>query len=192
MSVKHALLALLSRQPSSTYQLRKDFDESTGHAWPLNIGQVSTTMQRLERDGLVARDHADDSGPEPWCLTAPGRDELDLWWTSPVSRAHQGRDELVVKLALAVTTPGVDVPALIQRQRVSTQQVLHDITRLRSSSGADDLAGRLILDSHLFATEAELRWLDDIEGTLTRAAATRTLPARAPREAPASTVRSES
>ena len=50
MSVRHALLALLSEGPKYGLQLRQEFEESTGDVWPLNVGQVYTTLQRLERD----------------------------------------------------------------------------------------------------------------------------------------------
>ncbi len=171
MSVKHALLALLSWKPSTMYQLRKDFDASTGETWPLNIGQVSTTLQRLERDGLVEQDAALEGEPEPWRLTAGGLREVQEWWHSPVPRETPGRDELVIKLALAVTVPGVDVAELVQRQRSATLRVLHDITKARRGVDEGDIAVRLVLDNHIFTTEAELRWLDDVEGTLLSAQA---------------------
>lgn len=175
MSVRHAMLALLSRGPATTYQLRKDFEISTGQTWPLNIGQVSQTLERLARDNLVVRDEgaAEDSlTKEPWLLTDTGRAQLAAWWRDPVVRDVPGRDELVIKLALAVTLPDIDVTALVQRQRSATLQRLHDITRLTADESVD-LAASLVLRSHLFATEAELRWLDDVEGALDRASATR-------------------
>lgn len=152
MSVKHAMLALLSAQPSSTYQLRKRFDASTGQGLPLNIGQVSTTLQRLERDGLVIRDDgpAGDPTGQPWRLTAAGHEELAGWWASPVVADQRGRDELVMKLMLATIVPGVDIAALIQDQRAATQRGMHDLSRLRRNTLEDDLIGRLIIDRHLF------------------------------------------
>lgn len=175
MSVKHAMLALLSAQPSSTYQLRKRFDASTGQSWPLNIGQVSTTLQRLERDGLVIRgaevegDGGEAGGGQPWRLTPAGHVELDAWWARPVIAEQRGRDELVVKLMLATVAPGVDIAALIQAQRAATQRSMHDLTRLRRELADGDLVGRLVLDHHLFVSEAELRWLDDVEASVVRA-----------------------
>ncbi|MGO1317774.1 MAG: PadR family transcriptional regulator [Microbacterium gubbeenense] len=178
MSVKHALLALLSVQPSSTYQLRKRFDASTGQTLPLNIGQVSTTLQRLERNGLVARDaesagRSEDGGAgQLWRLSAAGRDELAGWWAQPVVAEHRGRDELVIKLALAAVTPGVDLEALVQTQRAAAQRSMHDLTRLRREVKVADLVDRLVLDHHIFSTEAELRWLDDVETALMRVGST--------------------
>jgi len=171
MSVKHAMLALLSRRPCTTYQLRKDFDLSTSQAWPLNIGQVSTTLQRLHRDGLVVRESETDddtSSPEPWQLTELGRAELNTWWHSPVLREHRGRDELVIKFSLAVLVPGVDVVGLVQRQRSAMQRMMHDVTRARREVAMNDLAARLVLDNYIFTIEAELRWLDSVEESVAR------------------------
>ena len=53
MSVPHALLALLSEGPKYGLRLQSEFESRTGEVWPLNVGQVYTTLQRLERDGLV-------------------------------------------------------------------------------------------------------------------------------------------
>ena len=53
MSVRYALLALLSEEPKHGLQLREEFETWAGEAWPLNEGQVDRTLQRLEREGLV-------------------------------------------------------------------------------------------------------------------------------------------
>lgn len=164
MSVKHALLALLATEPSSTYQLRKRFEVSTAQSWPLNIGQASTTLQRLERDGLATR----DSQEQPWHLTAAGEAELAEWWQRPVIAEQRGRNELVVKLMLAAQSPSINVDDLIHVQRLATQRDLHDLTKLRRDVARDDLVGGLVLDHHIYVAEAELRWLDDVEGTLDR------------------------
>ena len=73
MSVRHALLALLSEGPKYGLQLRQEFEERTGDVWPLNVGQVYTTLQRLERDGLVESDDDGDDGPQKgFRITAEG------------------------------------------------------------------------------------------------------------------------
>lgn len=74
-----------------------------------------TTLTRLERDGLVVPDAEDDQGHVMHRLTARGRAAVDEWFAQPVTRDTPTRDELAIKLALAVTVPGVDVRRLIQR-----------------------------------------------------------------------------
>ncbi|HZI98373.1 MAG TPA: PadR family transcriptional regulator [Actinomycetales bacterium] len=171
MSIKQGLLALLAVEPMYGYQLRQEFESRTGGTWPLNIGQVYTTLRRLERDGLVAGAGADDEGHARYELTGPGLAAVDGWWTTPVTRDAPARDELAIKLALAVTVPGVDVRGVVQRQRTETVRALQDYTRLkRREPGGDerDLAWTLVLDNLVFAAEAEVRWLDHVEARLAR------------------------
>ena len=88
MSVRHALLALLSEGPKYGLQLRQEFEARTGEVWPLNVGQVYTTLQRLERDGLVESDEADEDGPQKgFRITAEGGEEL----TSGCARRRTSR-----------------------------------------------------------------------------------------------------
>jgi DNA-binding PadR family transcriptional regulator len=174
MSVRQALLALLEQGPMYGYQLRAEFERRTGSTWPLNIGQVYTTLTRLERDGLVAEDGADGEGHVVYRVTDAGRDEVATWFTTPVVRTQPPRDELAIKLALAVTVPGVDVGTVIQQQRSATVGALQDYTRLKRGRPANpddpaDMAWSLVLDSLVFAAEAEVRWLDHCEARLRRA-----------------------
>jgi DNA-binding PadR family transcriptional regulator len=169
MSVKHSLLALLERGPMHGYQLRVAFEESTGGTWPLNIGQVYTTLSRLERDGMVRPCPENDAGQRPYQITAAGRADLAEWFATPVSRGDRPRDELAIKLALALTTPGVDVRAVVQRQRTATMRTLQEYTRLKARAEKPaDLSWRLVLDAMLFQAEAEVRWLDHCESSLVR------------------------
>jgi DNA-binding PadR family transcriptional regulator len=176
VTVKNALLALLEQGPMYGYQLRSEFERRTGATWPLNVGQVYTTLTRLERDGLVAEDGADGEGHVVYRVTDAGRDEVAAWFTTPVARTQPPRDELAIKLALAVTVPGVDVGGVIQQQRSATMAALQDYTRLKRSGPAPsapqephDMAWSLVLDSLVFAAEAEVRWLDHCEARLRRA-----------------------
>lgn len=156
------------------YQLRSEFESRTGSTWPLNIGQVYTTLGRLQRDGLVVVDGDDDEGHTTYAITAAGRDEVRQWFVTPVGRDAPPRDELAIKLALAVSVPGVDVHAVVQTQRTATVQALQEYTRLKpragDAAGAGELAWLLVLDALVFQAEAEVRWLDHCESRLLRAA----------------------
>jgi DNA-binding PadR family transcriptional regulator len=173
MSIRQGLLALLEQGPMYGYQLRAEFESRTGATWPLNVGQVYTTVARLERDGLVEAAGQDDEGHVVYRITDDGRDEVKSWFATPVSRSTPPRDELAIKLAMAVTLPGVDVRAVVQGQRTATIRALQEYTRLKADTTdtADaDLAWLLVLESLIFTAEAEVRWLDYCEARLTRAA----------------------
>ena len=184
MSVRLGLMALLAEEPMYGARLRAEFEERTGGTWPINVGQIYTTLGRLERDGLVEQaGPADGEGRISYRLTDAGRAEVALWWSTPVGRDSTPRDELVIKLALAVTAPGVDVRAVAQRQRTATLTHLRDLTRLKqraldsrgsrdAARGPDhDLAWLLVLENLIFGAEAEVRWLDHVESRLAREAA---------------------
>jgi len=168
MSIRHGLLALLEHGPRYGYQLRAEFEAHTGATWPLNVGQVYSTLARLERDGLVEPAGQDDEGHVFYAITATGRAAVHEWFTTPVRRQSRPRDELAIKLALALTVPGVDVPAVVQAQRTDTLRALQDYTRLKLRGGDGDLAWLLVLESLIFQAEAEVRWLDHCEATLAR------------------------
>jgi DNA-binding PadR family transcriptional regulator len=162
MSIRYSLLALLRRGPMHGYQLRTAFEEATGGTWPLNIGQVYTTLARLERDGLARALPESEAGQRPYEITEAGRRDL-------IARADRPRDELSIKLALALCTPGVDVRAVVQAQRSATMRALQEYTRLKVRTGdPGDLPWRLVLDAMVFQAEAEIRWLDHCESSLVR------------------------
>jgi DNA-binding PadR family transcriptional regulator len=165
LSIRHGLLGLLSQSPMHGYQLRNEFEAATGAAWPLNIGQVYTTLQRLERDGLVA---ALDGYPEPgddrrpYGLTDRGAADLQQWFADPVPRAEPPRSELVIKVALSLLLPDVDTQAVIDVQRRATMAGLQGLIRAKAEAGGD-LAASLVADAAIFNAEAEIRWLDHCE-----------------------------
>ncbi|MET9109114.1 PadR family transcriptional regulator [Streptomyces zhihengii] len=181
MSIRHGLLALL--EPGARYgsQLRSEFESRTGATWPLNVGQVYTTLNRLERDGMVTQDGEDEAGHALYAITEQGRTELRNWFATPVDRSSPPRDELAIKLAMAVGTPGVDIRQVIQSQRHHTVKAMQDYTRLKSqalasiesggSTERDDVAWLLVLEQLIFQTEAEARWLDHCEVRLIRLSA---------------------
>lgn len=170
MSVRQSLLAILDQGPCYGYQLRHEFDRRTGSTWPLNVGQIYNTLERLERDKLVARGDADEQGHVYWEITDAGSAEVSEWLSSPVVRAQATRDELAIKLAVAATLPGVDVAAVIQTQRRASLSQLQSLQRAKYAGsdpeGPEELAWALVVDSMIFAAEAEVRWLDHTEQRL--------------------------
>jgi DNA-binding PadR family transcriptional regulator len=168
VSVRHSLLALLSAGPMHGYGLKTEFEAATADVWPLNVGQVYTTLGRLERDGLVTAEAGAD-GQKVYEITGAGRDELGRWFETPVPREVIPRQELAIKLVFAMRSGGADVAAVVQRQRVATMRALQEITRLKTAAeSGGDTAWLLMLDALVFQAEAEARWLDMCEARLAR------------------------
>ena|GEM_PF-26579 len=167
MSVRHALLALLSEGPKYGLQLRQEFEARTGVVWPLNVGQVYTTVARLERDGLVASDDGEEPGPQKaYRITPAGGEELAAWLRTPPAAEAPPRDELVIKILVAARLPGVDVAQIIQAHRRRLVETMSRFTRLKQDAAEDDLGLLLVADAEIFRLEAFVRWLDAAEARI--------------------------
>jgi DNA-binding PadR family transcriptional regulator len=184
MTIRHALLALLSEGPKYGLQLRQEFESRTGEVWPLNVGQVYTTLQRLERDGLVESEGSGGAGPQNvFTITSTGSDELNEWLRTPPDVVPPPRDELVIKVLVAMRVPGVDLPALLQVHRRHLVQAMQEYTHLKGEIVEGEVELSLVVDSELFRIEAIVRWLDTADARLKR------LPARTASADPASAPR---
>lgn len=170
MSVRHALLGLLSEGPKYGHQLRQEFEDRTGDVWPLNVGQVYTTLQRLERDGLVASDGELDEGPQrTYRITEEGSAALTEWFLTPPALTSPPRDELVIKVLVAVSLPDVDVEAILQVHRRYLVELMQQWTRLKEDEAEFDLGLALVVDAELLRLDSLVRWLDAAGGRLKRA-----------------------
>jgi len=175
VSVRHALLALLSEGPKYGLQLREEFEQRTGEVWPLNVGQVYTTLQRLERDGLVESDgdgqDGTQNGPQKgFRITEAGVQELTGWLRTPSDTSSPPRDELVMKVLVALRVPGTDARDVIQVHRRYLVELMQQWTRIKEAEAESDMSLALVVDAELFRLDAVVRWLDAADGRIKRAA----------------------
>jgi len=162
VSVRFGLLALLAESPTHGYQLKTDFERRTGGSWLLNIGQVYTTLQRLERDGLVQElDGAHSGDRRDFRITAAGRQQLEDWFTTPVVPEGPARDAPTIKVLLAFAAGDVDGTGPPPRHpRASVEQLQAYTRRKAKADPKRDVSFLMMLDALIFRTEAEIRWLD--------------------------------
>ncbi|HRC07186.1 MAG TPA: PadR family transcriptional regulator [Miltoncostaeales bacterium] len=168
MSVREGLLALLAAGPRHGYQLKSEFEARTAGVWTLNIGQVYSTLERLERDGLVeAAGEADTDGRRVYTITGSGQDELDRYLNLPSADETPSRDGLMLKVLVAIGTPGINPLTVVGTERAARMATLQSRRReLRDANVNGDLAKRLAFDALIAITESELRWLDICEERL--------------------------
>lgn len=160
MGVREGLLTLLAQGPRYGYQLKLELEAATGAAWTVNIGQIYTTLQRLERDGAVVQIGTDADGRVGYEITEGGLDEARRWFATPVPRDTAARDEVAMKIKLALTTHAVALDDVLRSERNAAMAALQDYTGLKAAATPDDLAWLLHLDRLIYLTEAEIRWLD--------------------------------
>lgn len=169
MAVREGLLALLDEGPRHGYQLKTTFEQATGGVWPLNVGQVYTTLDRLERDGFVAitaGDHDGAPGQKSYALTAAGREELGAWWRTVPSDDPPPRDELMIKMLLAIESGREHALDVLTRHRTALTTLLQQRRRERREASGESLAAALVTDALVVRAEADLRWLDLCESRL--------------------------
>jgi DNA-binding PadR family transcriptional regulator len=163
VSVPHALLALLSDGSKYGLRLQSEFELRTGEVWPLNVGQVYTTLQRLERDGLVESDGEGERSRKRYRITSAGERDLADWLRTPPELVPPPRDELVIKVLVALQIPGLDVGEILQVHRRHVIEVMQRYTRIKAEAAEDDVPLALVADAELFRLEAIVRWLDAAE-----------------------------
>jgi DNA-binding PadR family transcriptional regulator len=185
VSVRHALLALLNEEPKYGLRLQNEFEARTGDVWPLNVGQVYTTLQRLERDGLVVADDGENERSQKrYRITSDGARELRNWLVTPPELVPPPRDELVIKALVALQVPGIDIHEVLQAHRRHAIEEMQRYTQVKAAADVGDLALALVADAQLFRLEATVRWLDAADARLKQ------LPPRTPAHAPAADVES--
>lgn len=161
MAVREGLLLLLAEQPRHGYELKTLFEQRTGELWQLNTGQIYTTLERLERDGLVepTGEVAGDARRRGYRLTAAGRTEAKAW-LGTTTAADTPRDELVMKVLLvAAGDDRAAALATIDGHRHELMARLQEVRR-RQRAAAPTLSSRLVADALAVRAEADLRWLD--------------------------------
>ena len=187
MSVKHALLGILNEAPKHGYDLKRAFDERLGDLWTLNVGQIYTTLDRLQADGLVEYEEVsqtDKPDKKVYRITPEGIEEFNEWRLRPLKPVPRAlRDELFVKLMFLDVDDASIMFELIQRQHsiymsqmmtLTERKFQIEQTAKRALAATSDPAERqrierhkmlqiMLLDVALFHAEADIRWLRQCE-----------------------------
>jgi DNA-binding PadR family transcriptional regulator len=188
VSVRYALLGFLSARSMHGYELKSRFDDATGGFWQLNFGQIYSTLDRLEQDGLVERvGELVEGQPDRkvFRITVRGRNELQEWVGKPSSAPRALRDDLFVRLLFCDKSRPDQVQHMIARQRDVYRFNMQKLSKKKAELQRLDLGDQafvtdLLMDAALFHAEAELKWLSHVEQKLTERWAGRAeQPARA-------------
>jgi DNA-binding PadR family transcriptional regulator len=162
MSLKFGVLGLLAEHALHGYEVKTRYEALFGDAWELNIGQVYTTLQRLERDGLVtAVGDRGDRGKQRYGLTDAGKTALEEWLHEPAEETQQLRQDIYLKLLLISRLANGNLEGLLARQRRVYLQRLKDLGEMERRArreGRGDLV--LLIQGAVFHTEADLKWID--------------------------------
>lgn len=159
MTVPHALLGLLEREPRHGYDLKRGYDTWFGRGKPLPYGQVYATLGRLARSGkVIAGETEPGIGPDRrrYVITDEGVSDLETWLSEPVPPEPFLQSELFMKVVLALMS-GRPAEEFLDRQRDAHMARMRELTEVRRSGQVVDV---LLADHGLFHLDADLRWID--------------------------------
>ncbi|MHB8376719.1 MAG: PadR family transcriptional regulator [Dehalococcoidia bacterium] len=126
MSLKHALLGILTYAPMTGYELKQFFDSSVQHFWNAELSQIYPTLKGLEEQGFVDR-HVEVQQNRPnrkvYEITARGRDELARWVREPAPPADL-RDPFLIKIFFGSELPAEDLLIVLRRQLEEQQKMV--------------------------------------------------------------------
>ncbi len=162
MSVRLGVLALLAEAPSHGYQLKADFEARTGSVWTVNVGQIYTILERLEKDGFAEPiESPPDGDRRPWQITPDGRKVVAAWFAEATVDPAPPRDELLIKVLIALGQTTEAALGVIDTQRTALYRQLQ--ADRRNVTVADGVAARLMAEAVRSRHEADLAWLDRCE-----------------------------
>jgi DNA-binding PadR family transcriptional regulator len=162
MSVKSAVLGLLSERRGYGYELAQRLTERLGPAWQLKPSGVYWALDRLERSGHVQRDEQDDPAPPSagrvrYSITAPGREAFEQWLAQPSTGAEPIRHPLQLKVAVARPEDAPTIVALAAHEERLIRRLQHVCT-----APPTEHAVALVHAGILARLDAELYWLEQV------------------------------
>ncbi len=101
MSLRYALLALLSVEPMTGYDLSKRFESSVAYVWHAPDSQIYPELRRMEKDGLLAGEEipwGPNSKKTQYRITAEGIAAFREWMNTPLEYSRE-RDPVHLKAA---------------------------------------------------------------------------------------------
>lgn len=167
MAVPEVLLALMEPHPLHGYELRQRYGALLGFRRPLRSGQIYSTLQRLQRDGLVTVAGVGRSGgPDRtfFQVTEAGTSGLERWFSEPEAVQQYLQPELYAKVVLALLTQR-DATQVLDVQRAAHRTLMREMTKIKSSQRSEPLEV-IAADLAIFHLDADLRWIDSTERRL--------------------------
>lgn len=170
MSLRHALLGLLTERPASGYDLLKLFETSLANVWPATQSQIYTELTRLAGSGLITVAAEGPRGRKEYALTDEGLAELRHWLTETKPQRNTRSDILLRVFFLGVLRPEQARAYLTELIEMS-EQSHEQLRRLTESIDWDDDAlsvyGRIALEYGLRFNAMRREWAEWAAGQIT-------------------------
>ena len=167
MSLRHAVLGLLSIEPGTGYELTQRFDISLRNAWHASHSQIYPELAKLEAAGMAEVIEEGARRSRTWAVTDAGRQELRRWLTETEPSRVQ-RSETGLRWFLAFLLEPGERRAVLERELVNAEQVVGELRELmaRVEAGGGAAFGPLI-DLGVRVDSVMVAWLQEQIDALT-------------------------
>jgi PadR family transcriptional regulator, regulatory protein AphA len=161
VSLRHAALGLLAKEPASGYDLLKKFKSTVHPVWPATQSQLYGELNKLASAGFTAASDVGARGRKEYAITDAGRAELHRWMTSPDEDPPQRSAVLLRVFLLGELTPS-EARQYIESLRDWVERELKSYEEIRDANDwSDDDSGffaRVALEHLLRAARRDADW----------------------------------
>ncbi|MBD2100932.1 PadR family transcriptional regulator [Leptolyngbya sp. FACHB-261] len=171
MALKHTILAFLSRQPLSGYEVAKEFTEGFGGCfWKASQQQVYAELAKLEQQGCVTYEAIPQAGrldKKIYSITPEGHQLLIDWLTQPTEPTVIREDLGVMGLAGHLVPNQVVYHEIKRRQKLHREMAQHlkkmdeHFAKHLDSLELKDLYMHLIMRRAIRYQEDWVAWCDE-------------------------------
>jgi PadR family transcriptional regulator AphA len=167
MSLRAAVLGLLSEGPATGYALARDFDIATSVIWPAPKGEIYRELARLQSDGFAVPDEkVGGRGKRKWHITAKGRAELKRWLRSDSD--YTFRYQPLLRAAFLGRLSPDEIAACIKADRRFFESELRKLKQAKAAAPTPQNGRRRFgLPMAILFYEAMIAWCDEADA-LTR------------------------
>ena len=135
MSLRYAVLGLLTIRPCTGYDLKRYFTASVRHFWSADQAAIYRALAELEADGLVGHERVEQQtrpDRKVYQVTTAGLEALDAWLVQPAP-AQVRREPLLLKLFFSSRVRGPDLEALLSTELAATEAELANFREVLAS-----------------------------------------------------------
>ncbi len=170
MSLKHAILVLLETEPSSGYDLLKQFNNSLGYFWNAKHQQIYQQLKLLSAENLIEYKLEEQHGKpdrKVYKITKSGVAELSSWLNNSV-KPNKINDALLVKIYGGHLTDADNLLAELENHLHLHQKVLLQLKQIEQKylNLTEELKEKyklpyITLRRGILGEEAWLTWADE-------------------------------
>lgn len=175
MSIKYAILGLLSWKPATGYELKKIFEDSSAMYWSGNNNQIYKSLVQLLNDGLVTNEvkHQENSPSKKiYSITEEGLARLKEWVLEEPD-VPELKNTFLIQLAWADQLSDEELHEMLDRyeSRINMQLIYQHEKRKRgvqapNRNERETFLWDKIAENQLSFYQNELKWVQGIRKEL--------------------------